>query len=362
MLRRTFAFLCLASLGALCDRALHPVFCTQSARRLGQVGQDLVSAAASPDGKSVAGLRCEGPEKWSVTVWETTTGRVQLKPQTLPHPPATTNALAWSPNSQFLAVGSSSEVSLFHLSGQTRKRLAAQWLVRDVRFSQDYVMARADGAVFVWRWDSGTLVLKLTQDHLLAAALNGPGGVLATASFQDNIRLYGLANGRLMRTLPAGPATIGLEFARQGHSLAAAFRFQSNRSRDYAVVYDWSSGQPKATDLSQPDIMGFAVSQDGNRLLTRSEQLCRIWDGNTGKLVLERPLASPYTDSLSSDGQLVGSLGPQGNNVALWRADSGREFARLEHTRRPFSYKFFQPGLFQVVDGACSVWQVTARG
>lgn len=351
-------FLCLAGLGGLCGRAIQFPFEDQPARRLGQVGQDLVAAAASPDGQWVAGLRSQGNNQWSVTVWETVSGRELLKPQRLPHPPATTNALAWSPNSQQLAVGSSDTVSLYQISSQSRKQLKAEWLVRDVRWSQDWVMARCDNAVFVWRCDTGKLVLRLPQDHLLTAALSGPQGVLATASFQDSIRLFSVPKGRLLRTLPAGPATVGLEFVHQEEWLATAFRFQGNRDRDCAILYDWRTGKAQTPSLPQPHLVGFSVSQDGGRLLTRSEQVCRVWDGASGRMVLERPLASPYIDSLSADGQWVASLPDDSADMVLWRADTGSPVCRLEHARRPFRFRFFQVGLLQVLDGSCSVWQI----
>jgi WD40 repeat protein len=322
------------------------------------VGDNLASAAASPDGKWVAGLRSEGPEKWSVTVWETATGRVQLQPQNLPHPPATTNGLAWNPNSRQLAVGTSSEVSLFTIHGQARQRLKAEWLIRDLRFSGDWVMARCDKALFVWRADSGKLLLRLPQDHLLAAALHQPRGVLAAASFQDSIRLYSLPQGRLMGTLPAGPATVNMEFVAEGRSLAAAFRYQSQRQRDGAILYDWANGKAQTPLLPQPDLMGFSVSHNGRRLVTRSEPLCRVWDGTTGQLVLERALPCPLMDSVSADGRWVASLGYDSQDLQLWDADSGREVARLPHPGRPYSFRFFQAGLLQAVDGACSVWSV----
>ena len=357
MLRRTFGFLCLAALGALCDRALTPIFFPESARRLGQVGERLSWAATSPNGKWVAGVRPANAEQCALTIWETATGRAVLGPQALAHPPATTNPLAWSADSGHLAVGCSSEVNLFHMSNLSRQRLPADWLVRDVRASQNCFMARTDRALFVWQADSGKAVVRLNQDHLLAAALDASSGLIALASFQDSIRIF-TVQGKPVQTLPAGPATIGLDFVRQGHGLAAGFRFRGDRGRDGAALYDLDTG--KSQFMSQPDLMGYSVSQDGRRLLTRSQPLCRIWDGSSGTPILERKFPSHHTDSLSADGKWVASLPPQGSEVVLWHSDGGQEFARLNHGVRPQQFRFVGSGLVQVVGDSCSVWQVTA--
>lgn len=357
MLRRTFAFLCLASLGALCDQALRATLFPQNQPQLlGRVGDQLVAAATSPDGKLVAGLRNVGPEKWTVTVWETAGGR-QLLSGPVPHPPGTTNPLAWSPDSRMLAVGSSGEVSLWEITGGRRRSLAAEWLVRDVRFSQDWLLARCDNAVFVWDWKSGKLVKRIGQDHLLAAAVDRTAAVLAMASFQDSVRVYSLPDGKLVQTLSAGPATVGLEFAEKGERLATAFRFNRDRSQDAAAYFEWRMGR-QVFRMPEPDLVGFSVAADGSRFLTRGMAGGHIWNPSKRKLEHEFSLPSLLPDSLSADGKWVASLPSDQTEVLVWSSDGQGQPHRLKHGSRPFRFQFFAPGLLQVVDGACSVWKV----
>lgn len=357
MLRRTFAFLCLASLGALCDRALQATLFPQSQPQLlGKVGDSLVVAATSPDGKRVAGLRTVGPEKWTITVWETVGGR-QLMTGPVAHPPGTTNPLAWSPDSQMLAVGGSGEVNLWEVANGRSRTLAAEWLVRDVRFSQDWLLARSDQAVFVWNWKTGKLVKRIAQDHLLAAAIDQTAGVVAAASFQDSIRIYSLPQGKLVQTLPGGPATVQLEFVEQGERLATAFRFSRERSQDVGVYFDWRMGR-QVCRMSEPDLVGFSVAADGSRFLTRGPQGGHIWNPAKRELVHEFSMPSLLTDSLSADGRWVASLSANEAELLVWSSDGQGQPHRLKHGNRPSRFHFFAPGLLQVVDGACSVWKV----
>ncbi len=357
MLRRTFAFLCLASLGALSDRALRAtLFPYSQPQLLGRFGENLVVAATSPDGKLVAGLQNVGPEKWTVTVWETAGGRPLLTGP-VPHPPGTTNPLAWSPDSRVLAVGGAGEVNLWEIATGRRQTLAAEWLVRDVRFSQEWLLARCDNAVFVWNWQTAKLVKRMGQDHLLAAAFDQTAGVLATASFQDSVRIYSLPQGKLVQTLPGGPATVQLEFAEKGERLATAFRFSRERSRDVGAYFDWRIGR-QVYRMSEPDLVGFSVSADGSRFLTRGPQGGHIWNPAKRELVHEFSMPSLLTDSLSADGKWVASLPSHGGELLVWSSDGQGQPHRLQHRNRPFRFQFFAPGLLQVVDGSCSVWKV----
>jgi len=378
MLRRTFLYLSLAALGYFSDQALqgilsarhqgeqssrHPVrlgeLINESPVRLGEVGQDLRAAVASSDGRYLAGLRHHGGEKWSVTVWEVSTGRVVLAPQELPHPPATTNGMAWHSGHRWLAVGSSDEVSLFDINQGSRKRLRAEWLIRDLRFSEDLLFARCDNAAFLWNVRTGKALKKIPQSHLLAGALSARAGAVALASYEGNIQIYDLA-GKLSGSLPAGQATVGLDFVHEGLWLATAFRYQSRRDLDCAILYDWKNQQALTPRLSQPGLVGYSVSADGQRLLTRDDNICRIWNGNTGKLILENQLQSPAAvDSLSPDGKLVASLTPQSDDILIWHTDTGQEYCRLQHGKRPFRWGFFSPDKALVLHGPASVWQIT---
>ncbi|MBS2036299.1 hypothetical protein JST97_15015 [bacterium] len=357
MIRRTLGFICLAGLGALCDQAMHAVLWPLSSPSLvGRVGQDLIMAQASPDGSRVAGLQRLGPERWTLTVWDTQSKRELISSRPITHPPATTSALAWSSDSQWLAVGSAGEVGLWEVARARQRVLKSEYLVREVRFSGDWLLGRSDNALFVWSWKDGRLLRRIAQDHVLTAALSQEAGVLAAASLQDSIRLYSLPAGKPLRTLPAGPATINLEFVAGGERLASGFRFREDRSKDCSILYKWRQGQAEAR-VSESDLVGFSVSQDGQRLLTRNPGGGHIWD-NQGRCLQEFQLPGLLTDSLSSDGSRVASLNPHANQVVVWKSLTEGQQITLPTPGAPYKFGFLGGGRVQVVDGACSVYQL----
>ncbi len=325
-------------------------------RKIGQVGQGLRVASVSPDGQLVAGWRAESGGRWSYAVWRTASGTEIVPAQVISDPPASSNPFAWGPDG-LLAVGYGEQVALWQ-GGKLKRKLKADWMVRDVRFSGPTLMARVDKGVFLWTAATGKLIWAMRQEHLLAARLSSNGKTLATASLEEPIFLFDVTDKRLIGQLPAGQATVNLEFCHQDEWLACAFRFRSDRQKDCALVYHWPTARPLSRPLSQPGLMGFVVSQDGERLLTRAAQVARIWEGGSGRLVFEKALPSGAMDALSPDGRQVATVA-QGQ-VELWRSQDGSPLASLKETEPATAASLPANGVLGVLAGSCSVYALRA--
>ncbi|GMU53990.1 MAG: hypothetical protein AMXMBFR33_31360 [Candidatus Xenobia bacterium] len=325
-------------------------------RKIGQVGQGLRVASVSPDGQLVVGWKAEAGGRWSYAVWQTQSGKEIVPAQLISDPPASSNPFAWGPDG-LLAVGYGDQVALWQ-GGKLKRKLKADWMVRDVRFSGPTLMARVDKGVFLWTAATGKLIWGMRQEHLLAARLSSNGKTLATASLEEPIFVFDVTDKRLIGQLPAGQATVNLEFCHQDEWLACAFRYRSDRQKDCALVYHWPSARPLSRPLSNPALMGFAVSQDGERLLTRSASMVRIWEGGTGNLVHQKDLPSGAMDALSPDGRLVATVA-QGQ-VELWRSQDGRSLASLREAEPVTAVSLPSNGVLGVLAGSCSVYALRA--
>lgn len=321
-------------------------------RKIGQVGQGLKVASVSPDGQLVAGWKAETGGCWSYAVWQTAGGKLLVPAQVITDPPASGNPFAWGPDG-LLAVGYGEQVALWH-GGKLKRKLKADWMVRDVRFSGTTLMARVDKGVFLWTAASGKLIWSMRQEHLLAARLSSNGKTLATASLEEPILLFDVTDRRRVGQLPAGQATVNLEFCHQDEWLACAFRYRSDRQKDCALVYHWPTARPLSPPLSNPALMGFAVSQDGERLLTRSASTTRIWEGGTGNLVHQKDLPSGAMDALSPDGRLVATA--DRDQVELWRSQDGAPLASLKQTEPVTAVSLPANGVLGVLADSCSVY------
>ncbi len=331
------------------------VLMNQPPRKIGEVGEGLTLASVSPDGKLCAGLRQDG--SWSFVVFEVASGKERFG-QKLPDGPASFNPFAWSADSATLVVGTGEQVLVLDKNFQRVRKLKADWMVRDVRFSGSVLMARCDHAVLLYEMPGGKMFYRQAQQRLLAARLSPDARYLALASYEEPIFVFDVKEKRVVQQLKAGPVTINLEFCRNSEWLACGFRFRDQRDKDLALVYDWRNARMVGDFLGQRGIMGFAVAQDGSRLLARGLQETRVWDVATSKLLCLRTVDSQVMDALSADGRMAASVPVGRNQAVVWHTDDGRDGFTLETRTPPTGVSFPGPGLVGVTAGSQSVYQL----
>ncbi|MBS0209349.1 MAG: pre-peptidase C-terminal domain-containing protein [Planctomycetes bacterium] len=182
-------------------------------------------------------------------------------------------AAAFSPDGKLLALGAYGEVQLVNVTTQALARQLADihGNVATLGFTADgkqLVVAAGEPGVYgeatVWEIPSGKLVRRVVghKDSLYAVAVDPSGKLLATGSYDQQIKLWQLADGRELRTLTGhNGAIFDLAFRPDGKVLASA-------SGDRTIkLWDVATGARLDT-LSQPlkEQNAVAFNPDGTQL------------------------------------------------------------------------------------------------
>jgi WD40 repeat protein len=146
---------------------------------------------------------------------------------------------------------------------------------------------------------------------------------------EDKIRVWDLAAGREVRSLPFSKAVYGTGhgFTPDGKKLVTA------AGGRYVQVWDIETGQGTAqssaltSQESQSGIQAVAVSPDSKRIATvRADGRLDVWDSATGRALvtpfaaLEKPIESVV---ISPDGRLAATLGSN-CSVGVWQLATGQ--------------------------------------
>lgn len=246
--------------------------------------------AWSPDGRRILSTS-DGVNDRRALVWDTTDLSVWYSAQ-LPEDDFPL-AVAWSPDGQGFAVGSSA--GLVHLWG----------------VPGDYVQAALP-------LDLGAPGMTLSGHlgYVAGVAWSPDGGLLATASTDRTVRVWEVGTGNALRVL-------------RGHSddvNAVAWMLDGTRvisgGRDGDVRMWDAAIQPSLVTLGEhaDDVSDVAYSPDGAWLATSSlDRTVRVWDAGTGDLALtlvghDTPAR---TVTWSPDGQRLVS-GDAGGQMIVW--------------------------------------------
>jgi WD40 repeat protein len=172
------------------------------------------------------------------------------------------------------------------------------------------------------------------RDALYSAALSPDGGILATGSYDQKIKLWDVETGRELRTLSGhNGAIFSLAFRPDGKILASA-------SADRTVkLWDTATGERRDT-LSQSlkELYAVAFSRDGKRLVAGGvDNRIRVWQISETAAETTNPLLdAKYAHEgailnlvFSADGKLLLSSA-EDNTVKVWSAEHLKEKLLLE--------------------------------
>ena len=177
------------------------------------VGDNLVAAAWSPDGKCVATAGGDTPEIWDLTSEHPTTPVIRCIGRI--------STLSWSPDCRYLVTGSSRTIRIWDIRAGCDLRASKTDAgdIRTIAWSPDgslIATAGDDQTVRLWqfatRWWNGRPKIRIVStlaghtDWVFTVAWSPDGTRLATGGFDRTIRLWEPDTGAPIATLIGHPS------------------------------------------------------------------------------------------------------------------------------------------------------------
>ena len=253
-------------------------------------------------------------------------------------------SVAFSPDSQTLAVGDADGIGLWDVAtGRKTATLAKGNQVDSVAFSPDgHTLAAGDDSGHVGLWDvaTGRKTATLAEgNQVVSIAFSPDGHTLAAADDSGHIGLWDVAAGRKTAIFAGGGLVISVAFSPDGHTLAAA-DFGS-----HVGLWDVAAGRKTATLAGGSLVYSIAFSPDGHTLAVGDAGGdVGLWDVATGRK--SATLAegnSVVSVAFSPDGHAL-AAGDAGGDVGLWDVAAGRKTATLAEGNQVDSVAFSPDG------------------
>jgi WD40 repeat protein len=258
-----------------------------------------ITVAYSPDGKLLAsGGVDEGPDVYSLRIWDVVTGK-ELRKCELPkmEPPT---YVSWDPNNngKLAAVIAEDDMHIFDANtGKEALRIKHYWPSRVIYSTDGKTLASAGSGPTIRHWDAAT-GKELDLEHeghrsgVADVAITADGKLVASGG--ESIRLWDPATGKMVRQIEFKGGVTCLAFAPDGKTLASGGLGR--------VVHLWDVESGKQQGEFKPhanSVRGVTFSGDGKLLASGDAQsTIRIWDVKTGKLTQEIDNRS-LTDALA---------------------------------------------------------------
>jgi WD40 repeat protein len=195
-----------------------------------------------------------------------------------------------------------------------------------------------------------------------AAAFSPDGSRLLTGAEDGHARLWDLATGEVVASLPHKHPVWAVAFGPDGRTALTA-------SGKRAQLWNLAAVPPSGRSLKhQGDIWAVAFSPDGGTALTGSlDGTARLWRSDTGQLVGEVRHGGPVRAvAFSPGGKTIvtggGDAGGGDRLARLWDAATGKPTGRLFRHRADVFAAAFNPDGTKLLtgdgDGAVTLWDV----
>jgi hypothetical protein len=198
----------------------------------------------------------------------------------------------------------------------------------------------AGGALVVWDLIDGTqTILGEYKRGLLAAAFSPDGSKLACGGFDSVLRVFDMANGKLLHQFTGNKGPINaIAWAPDGSLVATAGLDKTVR------LWDLDNGrQLHAFEGHAEWVLNLAYSPDNRWLVSAGkDQVLKIWDIESKKerFNLTGHKSGIQSVAISPDARVIAS-GSWDQHIRLWDAATGKEkFLLKGHTNGVFALRF----------------------
>jgi WD40 repeat protein/transcriptional regulator with XRE-family HTH domain len=338
----------------------------------GHVGM-IWCVALSPDGTRLV----TGGDDETVRVWDVQTGACL---HVLHGHTGTILSLAFHPTANLFASGDEEgHINIWNTSSghdcntlqvHTRRAASLAFNPEGTRLA----CGSYDGTVEVWQFEVGSLPrrLRTLQGHSLwvSAVTFGPGGLLASTSYNGNVRLWNVEKGRCLSTFQGYSSVISaLAFSPDGHMLV--------HGDDNGILKIWQidqAGQSRCLNTFRGHkgrIWSVAFSPDGRFFATGGDDpVVKLWQtskesGQTRCLkMFPGHTTMIWSVTFSPDGKLLASCGFD-HTIKLWAIDEDHHEGPVKsfygHTTFVWSLAFSPDGRKLASgdnDGKIKLWDV----
>jgi small GTP-binding protein len=236
--------------------------------------------------------------------------------------------------------------------------------IRDITWSPDgkiLASGAKDETIRLWDVANGRL-LRTLEGHsgeVNSVSWSPDGKILASGAKDKTIRLWDVANGRLLRTLEGHRGEVNsVSWSPDGKILASGAKDKTIR------LWDVANGRLLRTlEGHRGEVHSVLWSPDGKILASGADdEAIRLWDVANGRLLrtLEGHRGEVYSVSWSPDGKILASASSD-FTIGLWDADNGKRLKILEsHTGQVGAILFSTDGTMLVSsssEGSTKLWR-----